>query len=112
MASRSGVGSLAKQGCSVVLTVASPVYRLGYNYGRSPVPSSAVFQNLLIPAIGEHHFTTGFSIFLTKKIGIHAAYIRDFVNTATDDGSINPLGAGATYSVGGNAFSTQINVDF
>ena len=41
--------------------------RLGYNYGKSPIQSSVVFANALIPVIMEHHLTTGFSYFLMKR---------------------------------------------
>ncbi|OOG22479.1 hypothetical protein B1C78_14895 [Thioalkalivibrio denitrificans] len=40
-------------------------WRLGYSYGRQPIPSSEVLFNILAPAVIEHHLTFGF----TRNIG-------------------------------------------
>jgi len=40
-------------------------WRLGYSYGKQPIPVSEMLFNILAPGIIEHHFTGGFS----KKIG-------------------------------------------
>lgn len=39
------------------------IYRVGLNYGKSPIPNSAVVQNVLAPAVTETHLSVGF----TKK---------------------------------------------
>ena len=39
--------------------------RVGYNHGNSPIPDSAVSQNILAPATTEDHYTIGF----TSKMG-------------------------------------------
>ncbi|RLA33577.1 MAG: hypothetical protein DRR03_07505, partial [Gammaproteobacteria bacterium] len=40
-------------------------WRLGYSYGKQPIPASEMLFNILAPGVIEHHFTGGFS----KKIG-------------------------------------------
>lgn len=40
-------------------------WRIGFNYGKSPIPDDAVANNVLAPAVSEKHLTFGF----TKKIG-------------------------------------------
>ena len=69
--------------------------RVGYNYGRSQVRPSVVFANALMPVIMEHHFTTGFSYFITKDLLLDFVWERHFKNTQTDDGS------GDIYSMNG-----------
>ena len=47
--------------------------RFGYNRGETPIPDSAVMQNVLAPAVTEDHFTIGF----TKKFdagNLHGFY--------------------------------------
>ncbi len=34
-------------------------WRLGYSYGRQPIPASEVFFNILAPGVMEEHFTAG-----------------------------------------------------
>lgn len=70
-------------------------FRLGYNYGRSPITSETAFRNLLIPTVMEHHFTTGLGVTLGEHIVVNAAYIYEFGNTVTDNGTGNPTGAGS-----------------
>ncbi len=82
--------------------------RLGYNYGNSPITPSNTFRNLLIPTVIEHHLTTGLSLDLTEHIGFDLAYIHEFQNTVTDDGSGNPTGAGSFVGTSVNAFSVGI----
>lgn len=69
--------------------------RLGYNYGRSPITPAAAFRNLLIPTVMENHFTAGLGINLSEHIQLDGAYVYEFGNTVTDDGTGNPAGAGS-----------------
>ncbi len=82
--------------------------RLGYNYGRSPITASGVFRNILIPTVIEQHFTAGFGMMLGEHVGFDAAYIREFQNTVTDDGSGSPVGTGSFVGTSANAFSVGI----
>jgi len=51
--------------------------RLGYNYGRNPVPYTTVFP--VFPAIVEHHLALGMG-YEYKFFGINAAYEHAFAN--------------------------------
>ncbi|HCU24390.1 MAG TPA: hypothetical protein DF383_05170 [Deltaproteobacteria bacterium] len=82
--------------------------RVGYNYGRSPITPKNAFRNLVIPLTIEHHFTTGFSFDLSDHIGMDFAYIHEFGNTVTDNGTGNPAGAGSFVSASANAISIGV----
>ncbi|MCP5467912.1 MAG: outer membrane protein transport protein [Deltaproteobacteria bacterium] len=79
--------------------------RLGYNYGRSPIPAESAFTNLLIPTIMEHHLSAGASLEINKHLGIDVAYTHEFKNRITDDGSLNPFGTGAYVEASANVFA-------
>ncbi len=44
--------------------------RAGYNYGKMPLDSSRAFENLVFPAVSEHHFTAGAGYALNDRIGV------------------------------------------
>jgi long-chain fatty acid transport protein len=72
--------------------------RLGYNYGKSPVPDE--FLSPLFPAIVEHHITVGYGLTL-KKWAFDFAYEHAFENSQTNPTSLpegNPFGAGTEIS--------------
>lgn len=52
--------------------------RLGYNYGRNPVPDTTVFP--VFPAIVEHHATLGVG-YRHEFFEVNAAYEHAFANT-------------------------------
>lgn len=83
--------------------------RMGYNYGRSPITPATAFRNLTIPLVIEHHLTAGMSMDLNKHIGADVAYIHEFGNTVTDNGTGNPSGAGSFVGASANAFSIGIH---
>jgi long-chain fatty acid transport protein len=84
-------------------------FRIGYNYGRSPVSSASAFQNVLVPTVVEQHFTTGLSYEISRHIGFDAAYVHDFAHTVTDNGSALPAGTAAFVGNGGNAIALGIH---
>ncbi|MBI2345427.1 MAG: outer membrane protein transport protein [Deltaproteobacteria bacterium] len=86
--------------------------RAGYNYGRSIISPGAVFTNLLVPGMIEHHITGGLSYDLSEKVGVDVAYAWLPAKTVTDDGSAVPAGAGARYSASAQVFTTQLHVKF
>lgn len=43
-------------------------FRLGYSYGKQPIPESEVMFNMIAPAVNENHISVG----LTKMFGQHA----------------------------------------
>ena len=81
--------------------------RLGYNYGKNPVPTSTVMP--LFPAIVEHHITAGIGYDFNENLTVNAAIEYGFENGETNDGN-EPLLSGfngtesklqtTTYSIG------------
>lgn len=72
--------------------------RLGYNYGKSPVPDASLSP--LFPAIVEHHLTLGYGLTLDKW-AFDLAYEHAFENTQTNnnpDPLANPFGPGVSVS--------------
>ncbi len=69
--------------------------RLGYNYGRSPIQSSVVFGNAILPVVMEHHLTTGFSYYLLKDLSLDFVWEHHFMGVQIDNG------AGDYYSIRG-----------
>ncbi len=56
----------------------STAWRVGYNYGKSPIPAKNTGQNLLAPAITENHFTFGYGHTMGKsEINAYFAYIPE-----------------------------------
>jgi long-chain fatty acid transport protein len=84
------------------------VLRAGYNYGRSPITPTNAFRNLLIPAVIEHHITTGLGMDITDHIGLDAYYIHEFRNTVTDNGTGQVIGTGSFISNEVDAFGIGI----
>ena len=66
--------------------------RIGYNYGKNPVPSQ--FVNYLWPAIVESHYTAGFGYAVSKQseINFGLAYAPEV--TVTGTGPAMPAGNG------------------
>lgn len=50
--------------------------RFGYNHGDSPIPDTAVAQNILAPAVSEDHYTFGFSKAVGARGMLHGYYAR------------------------------------
>ncbi len=63
-------------------------WRVGYNHGDQPIPSTEVLFNTLFPAVVENHITFGF----TKKSGPKKAFTLAFMYAPeTDVKGPNPL---------------------
>ncbi len=70
-------------------------FRLGYNYGNSPIEDEYVFANVLLPAIVEHHFTAGATMKFSNAMEFGwSAFI-------TPEASITDAGTGDMFSSGG-----------
>ncbi|MFA6320753.1 MAG: outer membrane protein transport protein [Candidatus Omnitrophota bacterium] len=70
--------------------------RLGYNYGKAPLQDDVVFANALLSAATmEHHFTTGVSYQVTKKLSCDLTWEHHFMGVKADSG------CGDVYSVNG-----------
>ncbi len=62
--------------------------RFGYNHGDTPIPDTAVQQNILAPAITEDHYSIGFTkAFANGKL--HGYYARI---TENEQSQANPFG--------------------
>ena len=60
--------------------------RFGYNYGASPIPDSAVGQNILAPATTESHYTIGFSRNVGARGVLHGNYAYVPENEQSQEG--------------------------
>jgi long-chain fatty acid transport protein len=88
------------------------IVRLGYNYGKSPVPDGNLSP--LFPAIVEHHITLGYGIIL-ENWAVDIAYEHAFENTQTNnnqDSAVNPFGPGITVSQAQNTFHFAVTYFF
>jgi long-chain fatty acid transport protein len=47
--------------------------RAGYNYGKMPLDSARAFENLVFPAVAEHHFTAGAQYALSPRWSLSLA---------------------------------------
>ncbi len=47
--------------------------RAGYNYGKMPLDASRAFENLVFPAVAEHHFTIGATYAVNRKVSVLAS---------------------------------------
>ena len=45
--------------------------RAGYNYGKMPLNSDRAFENIVFPAVSEHHITAGIGINFTKQFTLN-----------------------------------------
>lgn len=50
--------------------------RLGFNYGRSPIPNDQLVFNLLAPATVEKHYTVGFTYKVKDDMEVTGAYVH------------------------------------
>ena len=64
-------------------------FRLGYSYGKQPIPESEVMFNILAPAVNENHISLG----LTRILGEHQlsfAITHALSNTVTGTNPFDP----------------------
>jgi len=81
--------------------------RVGYNYGKSPVPDGNL--NPLFPATVEQHVTLGYGLTLGRW-GVNLAYEHAFENTQVNnntDQSVNMFGPGLEVSHSQNTVSLE-----
>lgn len=63
-------------------------FRVGYNYSKAPIDEADVFNNLILPALVEHHITCGVDYMLGEHWGISLAYMKAFKEDATGKGDV------------------------
>ena len=75
--------------------------RAGYNYAEAPFDGDVAFDNLILPAVVEQHFTVGGDVKLDKHwdLGLHFMYVPE--ETVEDDATGVELAMDQT-SVGAN----------
>lgn len=86
--------------------------RLGYNYGKNPVPDTTVFP--VFPAIVEHHFTVGGGYTYDDFFSVNAAYELAVPNTqeAADDHKIANEYNGSESTLGEHTAHLMLSFDF
>lgn len=67
-------------------------FRVGYNYGKSPVKEDQIQFNLLAPAVVEHHATVGFSYRPSTNIEWSMNYMLAFKNQVRGPTPFYPAG--------------------
>jgi len=79
-------------------------WRVGYSYGKQPIPSSEVLLNILAPAVMEQHFTFGFTNKLspTSDWSFAAMYAPEKKVSGT-----NPLSPGQTIELKMHQFQVE-----
>jgi long-chain fatty acid transport protein len=45
--------------------------RVGYNYGKTPLDPTRAFENMVFPAIAEHHLTAGVGYDVGKNVAVN-----------------------------------------
>lgn len=65
-------------------------FRLGYNYGETPIQEEEVLFNFLAPAVNEHHATLGLSYRPSKNVEWSANYAHAFKNTIKGPTALGP----------------------
>jgi len=66
--------------------------RVGYNYGKSPIPEDQVLFNTLAPATVQHHVTFGASYRPNRNIEWSANFMHAFKNTIKGPSAFGPTG--------------------
>lgn len=66
--------------------------RAGYNYGKSPIPSSQVLFNMLAPATVEKHLTLGFTYNQSPNIQWSMSFMKAFKHTIRGKTPFYPVG--------------------
>ncbi len=69
--------------------------RAGYNYAKSPIDEADVFNNLVFPAVVEHHISAGVGYMLGDHWGLSLTYMKALKKTLTGTGDV-PAGFQAT----------------
>jgi long-chain fatty acid transport protein len=52
--------------------------RAGYNYGKMPLDPNRAFENLVFPAVSEHHVTAGVGYQATSKLAVNLTGVYAF----------------------------------
>jgi long-chain fatty acid transport protein len=83
-------------------------FRLGYSYGKQPIPESEVMFNIIAPAVNESHISLGF----TRMMGEHAlnfAITHALENTVK---GMNPFDPAQEIEITMNQWEFEIGFQF
>ncbi len=89
------------------------IFRVGYNYGKSPIPEDQVLFNMLAPATPEHHITFGATYGWNRNIEISFNFMHAFENTIKGPTSFGPTqapvdGSNASIAMQQNSFGASL----
>jgi len=90
--------------------------RLGYDYGKHPLPADRAFENIAFPAVVEHHITAGVGYAVTEKLAINVAgmYSPKTTLKGANGEYPNPDGSGGqgltSYETSMSQFSIDVGV--
>lgn len=73
--------------------------RAGFNYGKSPIGSTAndISFNIVAPVVAEKHVTLGFTYTTSSGGELSVSYLHAFSNTVTGPSAITTLLGGANF---------------
>jgi len=85
--------------------------RLGYDYGKNPLNPDRAFENIVFPAVAEHHITAGLGWSATDALAINLAVM--YSPTTSLEGA-NPelpamLTGGATNGQGIQSYQSSMS---
>ena len=89
------------------------ILRMGYNYGKSPIPEDQVLFNMLAPATPEHHLTLGGTYNWDKELEISFNFMHAFEKTIKGPTAFGPTqspvdGTNAAISMQQNSFGASL----
>lgn len=82
--------------------------RAGYNYGKMPLDPSRAFENLVFPAVSEHHVTAGLGYDATPKVSVTLAGVYAFNAKITGANGSPPPPMGGT-GQGITSYTTEMS---
>ena len=65
-------------------------WRVGFSYGKQPIPNSEVVFNILAPAVIEEHLTLGFTRKTGKDSELNFQFMHALENSVTGANPLNP----------------------
>ncbi|MCK4710041.1 MAG: outer membrane protein transport protein, partial [Gammaproteobacteria bacterium] len=91
--------------------------RLGWNYGKSPIPESEVLFNMMAPATPEHHLTFGSGYYFTEDVVLDVNVLIAFVHTikgptAFGQNGAPVAGSNASISMGQYGIGGTLGIKF
>ncbi len=83
-------------------------FRLGYSYGKQPIPESEVMFNIIAPAVNESHISVG----LTRMMGDHAINLAITHALENSVKGVNPFDPAQQIEITMNQWEFEIGFQF